>query len=185
MKMLKTNWVCALAMLAAACGDGKSHEPQSTPSAAVEEKAPEVPAQPSNSRLELRLTGTNAGTTSTVLLGVRDIRVAYAGRELRVDMAKEPMDLSDGQRTWLAGTFDVPAEADTIQVALYLDDYGGFVDAAGSGEIDARGLPIRFEAPVKRLRASGRAVVSLDLGRSLMDAGEERKVLLPQYGVSY
>lgn len=191
MRTLGAKGLCALALLATGCGMQHPHDARRAPDAVVEvdepsAAPPETPSTPPpGTRMELRLLGTHAQEGSTLLVGVRELRVTYAGQALPVEVAKLPMDLSHGQHAWLAGTFHVPEGADTVRVTLVLDTDGGFEDASGSGEVDVRGAPLRFEAPVKLLNTRRRAVVHLDVARSLLDGGAERKVLLPQYGVYY
>lgn len=187
MRNLEVRWVCALALLTAACsgpvsGGGKDRGLPSEPPTEVEIDNPSPTA---GTRMELRLLGGNVGDVSTALVTVRELRVTYSGQKLPVDVARTPLDLANGQHAWLAGTFEVPDEAETVRVTLVLDSYGGFVDLAGSGEVDARGAPLTFEAPVRLLRPRKRAVVQLDVSRSLVAAGEERRVLVPQYLVTY
>lgn len=181
------RWVGALALLMAACsgpvsGGGHDSGQSNEPPTVVEVDGPDAEA---GTRMELRLLGGNVGDASTALVTVRELRVTSAGRQLPVDVARAPLDVANGQHAWLAGTFQVPDAAETVQVTLVLDSYGGFVDLGGSGEVDARGAPLTFEAPVKLLRLRGRAVVQLDVSRSLVAAGEERRVLVPQYLVTY
>jgi hypothetical protein len=187
MKTLGAMGLCALAVLAAACGVRQPDDARRAPDTVVEVDDP--PARPAEevptTRMELRLLGTQAQEGSTLLVSIRELRVTHAGRALPVEVARQPLDLANGQHAWLAGTFQVPEGADTVQVTLVLDTDGGFEDASGSGEVDVRGAPLRFEAPVKLLNTRRRAVVHLDVARSLLDGGAERKVLLPQFGVYY
>lgn len=191
MRTLGVKGLCALAVLTAACNVPQPDEARRAPEAVVEVDEPSVPRteEPTPStpgtRMELRLLGMSVQEGSTLLVGVRELRVTHAGQALPVEVAKLPMDLANGQHAWLAGTFHVPEGARTVQVTLVLDTDGGFEDASGSGEVDVRGAPLRFEAPVKLLNTRRRAVVHLDVARSLLDGGPERKVLLPQYGVYY
>ncbi len=194
MKTLRARGLCALAVLATACGVPPPDDARRAPEAVVEVDDPGTPSKPDtgaeespvpSTRMELRLLGTHAQEGSTLLVAVRELRVTHAGKALPVEVAKLPMDVANGQHAWLAGSFQVPQGAQTVQVTLVLDTDGGFEDASGSGEVDVRGAPLRFEAPVKSLNTRRRAVVHLDVARSLLDGGAERKVLLPQYGVSY
>lgn len=187
MKTLGVKGLCALAVLTAACGVRHPDDAKRAPETEVEVDEPSKPPSQEvpTTRMELRLLGTHAEEGSTLLLGVRELRVTHEGRTLTSEVTKQPVDLANGQHAWLAGTFQVPEGVDTVQVTLVLDTDGGFEDASGSGEVDVRGAPLRFEAPVKLLNTRRRAVVHLDVARSLLDGGAERKVLLPQYGVYY
>ncbi len=173
------RWVGALALLAAGCAGELAEDLPRSPSTEVEQE------EAAGTRMELRVRGTHGMELDTVLLSVRELRVTHEGRELPVDVVRAPLDLAAGEHSWLAGTFQVPDDARTVAVTLRLDDAGGFAGRGGSGELDARGVPLHFEVPLKALRSRGRVVVHLDLARSLVDAGEERKLLLPQYGVHY
>jgi hypothetical protein len=73
-----------------------------------------------------------------------------------------------------------------VNVALSFDDFGGWEGAEGAGVIDARVAPLVFEAPVDALAERGRAVVHLDVGRSLKGADSEgRRTLRPAMMVNY
>ncbi len=176
----RAGWGSALALLLAACGNGLEDARPRTPSLEVEQDRSEE-----GTRMEVRVRGTHGLGLETVLVGVRELRVTHAGAELPVDVVRAPMDLALGHHAWLAGTFQVPDDARTVRVTLTLDAAGGFEDAVGAGDLDARGVPLHFELPLKAPRTRGHVVVHLDLARSMLDAGEERKLLLPQYTVHH
>ncbi len=170
---MKTRVFAILAIVAGAC---TSASDLSTVTPAPAEAAMHV-------RLQLRGIATSA--YQNVLLDVKDVRVLAAGRALEVKPGQVRLDLADTSAGYVVGEVDVPAGVDTVQVAMTFDDFGGFQAGSSAGDIDARTVPVVFAAKVTDLAIHGKAVVQLDVSRSLIAARADRRVLLPSLSVAY
>ncbi len=166
---MKIVHVISLALLASACETGGDYA--SPPRETV--------------HVQLRLRGIASSQYTNVLLDVDRVSVAADGQALAVTPPQSRMDLSDTTIGWVAGEFDVPAGARNVQVALRFDEFGGYEGAGGAGAIDARTVPVKLEAEVAELAIHNKMVVQLDVGRSLVAAGAERRLLLPYLSVAY
>jgi hypothetical protein len=137
----------------------------------------------------LYLQGVARGEYTSVLVNVGDLKITADGQELALSFSKETPDLAATGATSLAN-FRVPKGAQNIEVALRLDDWGGFeyggdVSAKGAGYIDVRNPVMRFQAPVSWLQERGHAVVAFDRSRSLVPVSAGRLALVPQMQVLY
>jgi len=146
-----------------------------------------VPQQPTPELgMELRLRGENLGDYGTALVHVRRISITTPeGLPVPAQLsARHALDLGLANHSHLLGRFSVPEGVDRVWVEVEFDDFGGFEDAEGGGTIDTRVAPLRFEAPVEYLTTRQRAVVHLNVARSLAGKGEER-LLLPSMDVRF
>jgi hypothetical protein len=134
---------------------------------------------------QLRLLGTNAGDLEHLFLAARDLEVTAAGARVFVEPGDAIFDLAETSNAFLAGRFDVPEGVESLHIKLWLDDFGAFESAGGSGEVAARGAPIELDAPVASLDPRKHVVLQLDLGRSLAVRGPEARVLVPAMTVAY
>jgi hypothetical protein len=181
MKKLMLSALGALGLALSACGGSEHLSP-------VTEAAPRTapaPGMESGQRFELRLRGLNAEGYSSVLVPIRSLTVTAGGRRLPVQLVARTVDLSAKDHAHLVGHFFVPEGVDRVQVALALDDFGGWEKGEQGGSLDLRGAPLRFEAPVDSLTQRGRAVVQLDVERSLVSRAHEERLLLPTLKVNY
>jgi hypothetical protein len=79
----------------------------------------------------------------------------------------------------------VPEGVSAVKVKLTFDDAGGWAQGGSAGTLDTRVAPVRFDAPVGSLAERGRAVLLLDVGRSLQPISQEERLLLPTLEVNY
>ncbi len=181
MKKLMLSALGTAALALSACGDsGRLQSVYDT-----EEVVPHVvPGR----HFELRLRGDNAGAYGAALVPIREVRVATPeGGALPVQLEARTLDLSTPEHAHLVGRFFVPDGVEQVRVTLVMDDFGGWEGSAGAGAIDARSAPLSFVAPVDYLAQRGRAVVHLDVGRSLLavDGDTSRRLLMPSLSVNY
>jgi hypothetical protein len=188
MKKLMLSALGTAALALCACGDSgrlqSVSDPDSPPPPRLSETNEGVPGR----HFELRLRGDNAGAYGATLVPLREVRVTtLGGARLPSWPRARTVDLSAANHAHLVGHFFVPDEVGRVRVTLVFDDFGGWEGAAGAGAIDARVAPLTFTAPVDSLAERGRAVVHLDVGRSLLEVeGDEgRRLLVPRLSVNY
>ena len=134
----------------------------------------------------LRMRGENPQGVSGLFLGMKDVKVFAGGKELAVSAPRDAvMNLANATHAWELGRFTVPAGTTSVQVAMQIDDYGGFESAGRSGTVNARTAPITFEATAEQLAVHGHAVVHLNVDRSLFDVGNGERLLLPKVTVRH
>lgn len=185
MKKLMLSALGTAALALSACGDAapvKATPVQDAPTTTV--VTPDtLPGRP----FELRLRGDNAAGYGAALVPIRALRVTTPdGAQLPVRLQARTVDVTAPEHAHLVGQFFVPEGVERVNVALSFDDFGGWEGAEGAGVIDARVAPLVFEAPVDALAERGRAVVHLDVGRSLKGADSEgRRALRPAMMVNY
>lgn len=166
MNGLFPRMIASAALVAAACSidDSISAETSGTTPVAVEIK------------------GTNPAGLSSASFAISDLRVRADGTQLPVSIDRPCADLAANQA--LSAGFKVPDDAGAIEVVVGFDDFGGFEDGTGrTGDIDVRGTNVRFEWPAAELATSGRALVAIDLGRSLVATRPERRLFVPHFDV--
>jgi hypothetical protein len=185
MKKLMLSALGTAALALSACGDSGRLQ-------SIHEDAPPlVTPEPTQDTLpgrsfELRLRGDNTAEYGAALLPVRALRVTTPdGVALPVRLQARTVDLTAANHAHLVGRFFVPEGVERVRVSLAFDDFGGWEGAAGAGAIDSRVAPLVFEAPVDALALRGRAVVHLDVGRSLKPAAEGARALRPNMMVNY
>lgn len=185
MKKLMLSALGTAALALAACGDGGHLQSMPRPEAPASNATPDEVA---GHTYELRLRGENTTGLTAALMPVRGLRVTTPdGTVLPVRVKARTVDLTEPNQAHLVGQFFVPEGVERVKVQLALDDFGGWEGAGGGGAIDARGGTVSFEAPVDFLSQRGRAVVLLDMGRSLRPASdaEGSRKLVPQLSVNY
>jgi len=130
------------------------------------------------------LRGVNAQDVRSALLTLSNVEVSADGRALDTRVDGRTVDLAEGEM--VATRFAVPQGAATVHVVLTFDDYGGYELTNGTaGEVDARGTRVLLDLPAETLASSGKAQVSLDLSRSLLESGQARQMLAPHFGLAY
>jgi hypothetical protein len=139
-----------------------------------------APAEPTALVAEVRLLGRNAAGYDAVLVEVKDLLVTSGARQLPVTPGQTRIDLTRPEEAWLVGTVAIPQGVDPIHVALRLDDFGGYQTTQAAGSIDARTAPIELDVARAELAGRKMATVRLDVGASLIDAGEGTRLLLPR-----
>lgn len=118
----------------------------------------------------LRIKGEPQEIFTSLLARVRDVEVRVDGVQV-VPASKnaEWMNLANSEHAWMAAQFSVPEGASEVEFTIYLADFGAFEAGSRAAHFDARGVPIRFSAPVSEIQKRGHAVVHLDLERSLVE----------------
>jgi hypothetical protein len=181
MKTLMLSALATVTLTLSACGDAAPavlEEPAALTTRATPDTLP-------GRRFELRLRGENAAGYDAVLVPIRSVEVTAAGTRLPVSLEAGTVDLAAREHAHLLGTFFVPEGVEEVQVTLTFDSFGGWEQGARAGSLDARGAPLRFEAPVASLSQRGRAVVELDVEGSLVPVGQAQRLLLPHLTVRY
>ncbi len=185
MKKLMLSALGTAALALSACGD--AGPVQATPVNDAPTTTVITPDTLPGRPFELRLRGDNAAGYGAALVPIRALRVTTPdGAQLPVRLQARTVDVTTANHAYLVGQFYVPEGVERVSVALSFDDFGGWEGASGAGVIDARVAPLVFEAPVDSLAERGRAVVHLDVGRSLKSADTEgRRMLRPNVMVNY
>jgi hypothetical protein len=129
--------------------------------------------------------GASSAELSSALLALSEVEVLVDGAPVAATIESANANLAQpGQK--LSVRFALPAQAGRVAVRFGFDEFGGYDSRTGrSGEIDARGTRIRFEAAAQELAQSGRAVIRLDLDRSIVETRAEHALLLPHYELRY
>lgn len=172
-KLMLSTCVCA-ALALTACGTGTER---------LDSVQEELPA-PSGQRFELRLRGSAAEGYDKLEFPIGAIRVTANGSPLKVELVQDSADVARVDHAHLVAYFYVPEGVERVRVTFQLEGLGGYVRADGVGFVDASVAPVTFEASVQELSLRGRAVVQLDVARSLVDLGSHH-LLLPNGVVSY
>ncbi|AEI62029.1 hypothetical protein [Corallococcus macrosporus] len=180
-KIMLSTCVCAALALTACGGDSDRLD-------SVQDEQPPAPSGPvqteDGKRFELRLRGSSMEGYDKLELPIGAVRVTVDGKPLKVELAKDRVDVAAADHAPLVAYFYVPEGVERVRVSLQLDGLGGYTKAGAPGYIDAAVAPMTFEAPVHELALRGRAVVQLDVARSLVDLGSHH-LLLPNGVVNY
>ncbi|WP_224240294.1 hypothetical protein [Hyalangium gracile] len=183
MKKLMLSALSAAALALSACGDSEHPAPPQGPDFTTT-RTPD--AAPVGRGFELRLRGTNAERYDSVLVPVRSLEVTTpTGEVLPVRLMARTVDLSRKDHAYLVGHFFVPEGVGAVKVKVAFDDFGGWQQGGKAGALDTQVAPVSFEAPVASLSERGRAVLLLDVGRSLQPTTESERLLLPTLKVNY
>ncbi|MFL5348377.1 MAG: hypothetical protein ACJ8AT_26575 [Hyalangium sp.] len=185
MKKLLLSALSLTALALSACGS-------SEPPASSTPEPPELTTTrtqddaPAGRTFELRLRGTNAQGYDSVLVPLRSLEVTTpTGAPLQARMVARTVDLTVQEQAYLVGQFFVPEGVSSVRVKLTFDDFGGWEQGKKAGALDTQVAPVSFEAPVDSLSQRGRAVLLLDVGKSLLSEGQEQRLMLPTLKVNY
>jgi hypothetical protein len=138
-----------------------------------------------SSQALLTVRGTNTDALHSALVTISELSVIADGRSVPVGIDTARLDLAQTDER-IAARFHVPTGAKTIRVMIRFDDYGGYEARNGeSGVLDARGTRLSFELPAAALASEGKAQLSLDLARSLIQQRAELQTFTPHFVLSY
>jgi hypothetical protein len=169
MKTTSVSLSLAALLLAAACNQTATTESPS----------------PGTSQALVTIEGANPAKLSAALLALSEVEILADGKPVAASIERANADLAKAGEK-LSLRFAVPALASRIEVRVGFDEFGGYDSRNGhSGEIDARGTGIRFDADADELARSGQAVIRLDLERSIVETRAEHALLLPHYELQY
>lgn len=140
---------------------------------------------PGARRADLRIRGINGAALGVVQVAVAEVKVWADGHPVDVDLGDALLDLGYEHHAWRIASLTVPAGAAELQVMVRFDERGSWQNDAGSGELDLRGRPLFYEAPVSLIARKDKAVVEFDLERSLEPSGRDRFMVLPHYRLEY
>jgi hypothetical protein len=170
MKKLTLSALSAAVLALCACADSGGAAPVPTPEFTTTRTSDAAPVGRS---FELRLQGSNAESYGAVLVPIRSLEVSTpAGEPLPVCPMARTVDLTAEGHAYLVGYFFVPEEVSAVKVKLTFDDAGAWEQGGSAGTLDTRVAPVSFEAPVDSLVEHGRAVLLLDVGRSLQPTSQ-------------
>ncbi|NTX02551.1 MULTISPECIES: hypothetical protein [Myxococcus] len=144
---------------------------------------------PEPRRYELRLQGTS-NRFSTTYLTANAVQVTLGGVPLRTELltSSQRMDVAKATHAHLVAYFWLmPEQArGALEATVTLDDFGAFEGSDGSaGFVDARSAPLRLKLEGAALERNGRAVIHLDLDRSLGAERQGSRPLLPHLRLVY
>lgn len=162
--MKTTIFTLGIVLFATACNDDKATFPETT-------------------EATLAITGVNPVEFHTALLALGDVEITADGQKLPATIDKASADLAKGEE--LSVRLPVPEQAKQIEVRVVFDQFGGFDAGRYAGHIDTRGTMMKFVVPAQELVDGGKAVIRLDLGRSLAGVQPDRLTLLPQFTLHY
>ncbi|WP_163866185.1 hypothetical protein [Myxococcus eversor] len=141
-------------------------------------------------RYELRLQGTTS-RFSTTYLSASAVQVTLEGAQLRTELlpSSQEMDVADPTHAHLVAWFWLTSEQvrdGVLEATVILDDFGAFEATDGSaGFVDAREAPLRLKLQGDALERNGRAVIHIDLDRSLGAERQGSRPLLPHLRLVY
>ena len=174
--MRRVLLACASALLMASCG-GTEHTVASAP-------YPTDSGPGGAGSVELSIRGVNAQSFGSVSLRIERVSVIIDGIAASVATRETALELASGT-PMAAASFSLPESASTVHVAISVASAGDWKGAAGSGPIDARGLPISFDATATTVLRRGTVRIDLDVGTSLQPAGDSSMVLLPNSAIFF
>jgi hypothetical protein len=134
---------------------------------------------------EVKVHGINPGAFTHVLANVGDVEVWADGAPVGVALRAGSFDLVQFDKNHRLACFDLPAGTKTVRVRLSFDDYGAWMTAAGSGDVDFRFAPLTLELPFAQLTQKDRVILHLDLASSLVSKGAETRQYIPNLAVKY
>jgi len=184
---MKPRVVCRVATLLLAAGAGWRCGPTSSvaPIGAVPPGqqggvSPPQVATPA----QIRILGVGTHDFRSVNVAIQGVTVEVNGAAVEVQPADRRIDLASASG-WVAGQFALPAAGSKVHVTLTFAPDGSWARASSSGAIDARGIPIAFDATAEKILAHGSVEVRIDLGSSLVLDGGGRLALLPNLGIRF
>lgn len=160
--------------------------PTQDPGPGDDEQGPGTdPQNPGPRRADLRLRGANGAALGVAHVTVAEVKVWADGQPVNVDLGDAQLDLGDENHAWRIASLTVPEGAAELQVMVRFDERGSWQNATGAGELDLRGRPLIYEAPVNLIARKDKAVVEFDLERSLELVEAGRYMVLPHYRLEY
>lgn len=181
-RMMRSLGAMTAVLVAAACGSEGLVGMDGTSGGGGDEPIVQTGQEVS---VDLRMRGLPGHDFGSVLLSVADLMVtAPDGTRLPVELVSDPMDLGQGDHAWRIGRVLLPEGLDRVQVSIRFDGHGGFENGSFTGDIETFGPEIAYEASAALMAETGKAVVDLDLGRSLIEVGDTWAVL-PHIEVRY
>ncbi|QSQ14439.1 hypothetical protein [Myxococcus landrumensis] len=194
---MKKQWMMslfgasALALALTACGSAdKLHGPEAEPPPAPDVTSPPPGPDthgepPAERRFELRMRGVGAEGFTSMRLPISRVSVTtLEGKLLPVQQRASVLELATAGHSPLLAHFDVPADLERVRITVYFADLGEFDRHGKHEKLDARGAPLSFEAKVSDLAVRGRAVLALDVARSVVPFASS-SVVLPSGNLQY
>jgi hypothetical protein len=133
--------------------------------------------------VDLSIRGIGTEGFDSVRLNVA-MTVQVDGLAANVMLRQATLDLASASPA-LITSFSVPVSASRVHVSIEPMPVGGWKSSTRSGPIDARGLPISFDATAAALLQRGAVEIRLDVGSSLQAAADGSLALLPDFGVYF
>ncbi|NVJ23835.1 MULTISPECIES: hypothetical protein [Myxococcus] len=145
------------------------------------------PGTPSTQSFELRLRAEGVADYTSMKVPVSDVLVTAEGKPVPVQVVSNMLELATPGHSPLAARFTVPPGVEKVQITVHFNALGDFArNGARASELDARVAPVTFEARVRDLSVRGRAVLVLDMARSMMTTQKSNSMqLLPNGTVKY
>jgi hypothetical protein len=134
--------------------------------------------------VELSIRGVDAQGLASVRVGVERVSVEVDGVAASVALRQPALELASGSPAVVA-SFSVPSWASSVRVAVELTPAGTWKGVAGSGPIDARGLPISFTGAAATMLQRGTLEIQMDAGASLQPLGAGMLALLPAFAIYF
>ncbi|MFL5414519.1 MAG: hypothetical protein ACJ78Y_00870 [Myxococcales bacterium] len=119
---------------------------------------------------EVRLRGVDIGDLESLLLRVKAVEVRANGMVLANTLMTSQMDLTTVAQAFLLTTFRAPAGVEEVEIRVALDS-AMVSTGTQTLDVDLGCEVVRVNAKVKLLQQRNRAVIFLDLARSLAKAG--------------
>ncbi|AGC41549.1 lipoprotein [Myxococcus stipitatus DSM 14675] len=148
----------------------------------------ENPGTPSAQTFELRIKGEGIGDYTSLKVPISGVSILADGKPLAANVLTDMVELvATPAHSPLAARFTVPAGVDKVKVTVHFNAMGNFAkNGARATELDARVAPVTFEARVSDLRIRGRAVVVLDMARSMVPMkASSTMLMLPNGAVKF
>ncbi|MFY2558966.1 hypothetical protein ACN469_15155 [Corallococcus terminator] len=145
------------------------------------------PGTPSTQNFELRLRGEGVTDYTSLKVPVSDVLITAEGKPVPVQVMSNMLELATPNHAPLAARFTVPLGVEKVQITVHFNALGDFArNGAQASQLDARVAPVTFEARVRDLSVRGRAVLVLDMPRTLVaPQGSNTTVMLPNGTVKY
>ncbi|WP_338872202.1 hypothetical protein [Myxococcus stipitatus] len=147
----------------------------------------EDPGTPSAQSFDLRVRAEGVGDYTSLKVPISAVSVVADGKPLTVNVLSNMLELATPDHAPLAARFTVPPGVEKVKVTVHFNAMGGFAkNGARMTELDAHVAPVTFEARVSDLRIRGRAVVVLDMARSMVPMKSSGAMLmLPNGAVKF
>ncbi|QSQ11779.1 hypothetical protein [Myxococcus landrumensis] len=148
----------------------------------------EDPGTPSAQTFELRIKGEGIADYTSLKVPISAVSILADGKPLAANVLTNMVELAGTpEHSPLAARFTVPPGTDKVKVTVHFNAMGNFAkNGARATELDARVAPVTFEARVSDLRIRGRAVVVLDMARSMVPMkASSTMLMLPNGAVKF